>query len=181
MDNNKLLKRLTAGIVVFVALCICFCVTTFALIYAIVTVEDNVFTTGTIDINLNDGKEIVYDTGLVEPGQTIKKEFFIENTGTAPLYYKLYFSNVQGSLATLMKAAITDGVNVLYEGTPATLNKENATAVWELGTGEKKTLTLTLHCPIDVGSEAQNMSLGFDLHADAVQIENNTDKYFPEP
>ena len=175
MENNKLLRKITSGIVVFIILCFCLAITTFALIYAMVTVEENVFTTGSIGINLNDGEAVIYDPDLLfEPGMTVEKEFFVENVGTEPIYYRLYFNNVSGSLAEHIEVKITDGNTDLYIGTAADLGRYIVEPVEkELEGGEKKYLTIYFHLPEDAGNAAESNSLYFDLCADAVQAKNN--------
>ena len=46
MAETKIAKRLTGGIIAIIVLALCLCVTTFALVYASVLVEDNLFHTG---------------------------------------------------------------------------------------------------------------------------------------
>lgn len=48
MTENKTAKRLTGGIIAIVALAVCLCITTFALVYASVSVENNLFHTGKV-------------------------------------------------------------------------------------------------------------------------------------
>ena len=48
MAKTRTAKKLTGGIAVIVILAICLCVTTFALVYASVSVENNLFHTGEI-------------------------------------------------------------------------------------------------------------------------------------
>lgn len=55
MAENKTAKRLTGGIIAIVALAVCLCITTFALVYASVSVENNLISyLGKVKINLND-------------------------------------------------------------------------------------------------------------------------------
>lgn len=180
MEKNKLLKKITAGIVVFIILCLCLGITTFALIYAMVTVEENVFTTGTVGINLNDGEAVIYDPDLLfEPGMTIEKEFFVENTGTEEIYYKLYFNDVSGTLMDHIEVKITDGNKVIYEGLAADFGRYLVEPAEDpLDVGEKRTLKIFFHLPEGSGNEAQSKSLYFDLCADAVQTKNNSNAEF---
>lgn len=81
-------KKLTASVVTVFVLAICLCITTFALIWATVSVENNLFHTGIVKINLNDGKPVIEEHEfLFEPGMTVKKDFFIENQSTWDVYY----------------------------------------------------------------------------------------------
>ena len=136
-------KKLTGSILTVILLAVCLCISTFALIFSMVSVENNLFHTGTIDINLNDGKPIITaDEFLFEPGMTVKKDFFIENDGTWDVYYKLYFENVSGGLSDVLQIRIQDGDRVLFEGTAESLSRKNVIAADDvLKIGERRTLT----------------------------------------
>ena len=70
-------KRLTGGIAAVVILAVCLTVTTFALVYAAVSVENNIFRTGQVKLNLNDGVPVIQEHEfLFEPGMTVKKRLF---------------------------------------------------------------------------------------------------------
>ena len=173
-------KKLTGSILTVILLAVCLCISTFALIFSMVSVENNLFRTGTIDINLNDGKPIITaDEFLFEPGMTVKKDFFIENDGTWDVYYKLYFENVSGGLSDVLQIRIQDGDRVLFEGTAESLSRKNVIAADDvLKIGERRTLTAYFHFPEETGNQAQDLTLSFDLCADAVQTKNNPDRVF---
>ena len=79
-EQNKTVKKLTANVAAVIVLAICLCITTFALVYSTVAVDNNLFRTGVIKINLNDGKPVIEEHEfLFEPGMTVEKTFFIEN------------------------------------------------------------------------------------------------------
>ena len=91
-NRSEAEKKLTRGIITAIILAVCLCITTFALVWETVSVENNLFHTGTVKINLNDGKPVIEEHEfLFEPGMTVKKDFFIENQSTCDVYYKLYF------------------------------------------------------------------------------------------
>ena len=58
-NNGSTARKLTGSIVAVVVLAVCLCVTTFALAWATVSVDNNLFHTGTVKINLNDGKPVI--------------------------------------------------------------------------------------------------------------------------
>lgn len=180
MEDKKTSRKLTAAILLLILLSICLCLTTVALVLSTLSVEQNLFRTGLVKINLNDGKPIVEAREIVfEPGMTMEKEFFIENNSTGNVYFKLYFGNVGGSLADVVEITICDGEKVLYQGTANALNrKQVAPADDELKIGERRTLTIRFHFPEAAGNAAQNQMLSFDLCADAVQTKNNPDRLF---
>ena len=129
MAETKIPKRLTGGIIAIIVLALCLCVTTFALVYASVSVEDNLFHTGEVKINLNDGKPVIREHELIfEPGMTVKKDFFIENDSTWDVYYRLYLDNISGGLADVLTVTIKDGDKVLYTGTANELTRQNRSA-----------------------------------------------------
>ncbi len=178
--KNRTFNRLTASFLMIVLLCVCLAVTTYALVMSIVTVEDNLFVTGTVKINLNDGKAVISeDEFLFEPGVTVKKDFFLKNESSCDVYYKLYFSNVSGDLANILDVTICDGETVLFKGTPQSLNRKAVSAADDvLHLNEQKDLQIYFHFPEEAGNEAQHCYLTFDFAADAVQTKNNTFKEF---
>ena len=180
MSKSKTVSRLTGGIVLVVILALCLALTTFALVYASVSVENNRFRTGEVHINLNDGKPIIQEQEfLFEPGMTVEKDFFIENNSTWDVYYRVYFDEVTGGLGDVLEVTILDGEKVLYSGTAAGLSRQNVAAADDLlHIGERRTLTARFHFPEDSGNAAQELSLSFVLCAEATQTKNNPNRLF---
>lgn len=180
MAETKTAKKLTGGIVAIIVLAVCLCITTFALVWATVSVENNLFHTGTVKINLNDGKPVIEEYEfLFEPGMTVEKDFFIENESTCDIYYKLYFDNVNGGLADVLQITVKNEEKTLYQGTAENL-KRNAVAAADdvLKIGERQELTVYFYFPEEAGNSAQNLTLTFDMCADAVQTKNNPKRVF---
>lgn len=179
-EKNPVIKKLTVCIVIIVILAMCLCVTTFALVYSIVSVDENIFKTGTVEINLNDGNPIITEKEfLFEPGMRVKKDFFIENESSDDVYYKIYFDNITGGLARVLDVKILDketGIS-LYSGKAKDLIRENCDSA-ELLLNEKRTLTAEFHYPEESGNETPNMSLTFDMCAVATQKKNNEGREF---
>lgn len=178
--NSKTAKRLTGGILAVIVLTLCLCLTTFALLWATVSVDNNLFHTGTVKINLNDGKPVIEEQEfLFEPGMTVKKDFFIENESTSDVYYKLYLDNVGGGLADVLEITVMDGEKTLYSGTASQLSRADVGAADDiLLLNERRELTVYFHFPEAAGNSAQDLTLTFDLCAEAVQTRNNPDKQF---
>ena len=144
MNKLNATNKLTISAIVLVILSLCLCITTFALAYSIVVVENNIFQTGYVSINLNNQQPVIEENEfLFEPGMTVQKEFFIKNNSTGSVYYKLYFDNVEGELAKYLKITISVGDKVLYQGTVAEINEDVAAADDELDVGEKRILLIT--------------------------------------
>ncbi len=179
-NKSKTEQKLTGGIIAIVILAICLCITTFALAWATVSVDNNLFHTGTVKINLNDGKPVIEEHEfLFEPGMTVKKDFFIENQSTWDVYYKLYFDNVGGGLADVLQITVKDGDRTLYQGTAAELNRTEVTVADDvLKIKERRELTVYFYFPEEAGNSTQNLTMTFDLCADAVQTKNNPNKLF---
>lgn len=180
MAENKTAKRLTGGIIAIVALAVCLCITTFALVYASVSVENNLFHTGKVKINLNDGKPVIREHEFIfEPGMTVKKDFFIENDSSWDVYYRIYLENVSGGLADVLEITVKDGDRAMYSGTASELTQQNVTAADDtLKIGQKRNLTVYFHFPEDKGNKTKNLDLTFTMCAEATQTKNNPNRLF---
>lgn len=178
--EKKMARRLTASIIAVCILAFCLCITTFALAWAVVSVDNNLFHTGMIKININDGKPVIEEHEfLFEPGMTVKKDFFIENQSTWDVYYRLYFADVEGGLADVLEITLKDGEKTLYSGKATDLTRENVGAAEDvLRLNERRSLTVYFHFPEEAGNETQNLTLAFSMCADAVQTKNNPDRLF---
>ena len=178
--SSKTKKRLKGSIVAVIVLAICLCITTYAIVWASVSVNENVFQTGKVQINLNGGEPVIKEREfLFEPGMTVQKEFFIENKSTCDVYYKLYFTNAEGGLADILEITIADGDKTLYRGTAAELNHTAVSAaVNSLGLNERRDLMISFHYPENADNSGQARTLTFNLCADAVQTKNNPQMLF---
>lgn len=173
-------RRLFAGIVMFLGLIGCLCITTLALTINLLKVNDNLFETGEVSINLNDGKPVIQeDEFIFEPGMTVQKSFFLENNGICEVYYKIYFSNIEGELADVLDVTIDTQKGALYQGKLSELTKEFTEVSDEtLQMGERLDFTATFHFPKTEGNNVQSMETFFDICADAVQTVNNLHRAF---
>lgn len=173
-------KRLTGSLLAVILLAGCLCITTYALTYSAVTVENNVFQTGIIKLNLNDGKPVIEEHEfLFEPGMTVEKEFFLENQSTWDVYYRLYFSGIEGDLANVLEVKIRDGEKILFSGRMAELTRDKVGATDDLlKMNERRDLTISFHFPEEAGNASQSLDLVFTIGADAVQTKNNPEKQF---
>ena len=173
-------RKLLGGFILLIVLTIGLCLTTYALVDSMISTEDNVFQTGMVSIDLNDGNPVFDDPGLLfAPGMSDQKTFLIKNQSTCPVYFRIYFENVTGALAPHLDVTIADGEDVLYSGKADGLTRKDAKAAnTQLMVGEKRELTITFHFPKECDSILQNQIFMFDLCADAVQSKNNPDKQF---
>ncbi len=180
MGETPTTKKYRYSVILLVLLIICLCITSFALAYANLVSRSNLFTTATVQLSLHDGAPVFNDVENIEPGATFEREFFVKNVGTADVYYKLYFQNVQGELSKYLVLTLKDGNNVLYQGAATDFTKDNAVIFDndDLAVGEKRCYTLSVYLPKEAGNSAQNLALYFDFTADAVQSKNNPNKLF---
>ncbi len=179
-NKSRIGNKLAGSVITIVILAVCLCVTTFALVYSTVSVDNNLFHTGIVKINLNDGKPIIEEHEfLFEPGMTVEKDFFLENQSTWDVYYRLYFSDIEGGLADVLEIAVRDGDKTLFSGKMSDLTKDKVGAADDiLGLSERRNLTISFHFPENAGNEAQTLFLSFTIGADAVQTKNNPNKLF---
>ncbi len=180
MDKAQTVKKLKSSVVAVVVLAVCLCITTFALLFSAVSVRDNLFHTGEAKINLNDGQPVIQENEfLFEPGMTVAKDFFVQNDGTWDEYYRLYFNDVSGGLASVLEVQIKDGEKILWSGTMTQLSRQNAVAADDvLAVGERRDLTIVFHYPEEAGNESQGLDLTFTMCADATQTKNNPNRLF---
>lgn len=179
-ETNPIIKKLIICIGIIIVLAVFLSITTFALVYSSVTVDDNTFRTGKVKINLNNGEPIITENEyLFEPGMTVKKEFFIENLSSEAVYYKIYFDNTRGGLSKVLDIRIFDNKTgtELYNGKANTFTRANSVSE-ELLLNEKRTLTAIFHYPAESGNSTKNMDLSFDVCAVATQTSNNADRKF---
>ena len=173
-------KKLQINIVTLIVICVALCITSFAIASTIIgyDIQNNSFQTGSIDIDLNGGKPIIDGNDpLFQPGMTVKKEFYIENKGTWEVFYKLYFSKVEGKLGEALEIKIykkSSEHTPLLKGTISNLiNADELSIVSNLEVGEKQKLIAEFYFPPDKGNEYQGETLVFDIDALAVQTKNN--------
>ncbi len=179
-SKPKNAQKLTRGIAAVILLAVCLCITSLALIFAGVSVENNIFRTGNVSLNLNDGKPVIQEHEfLFEPGMTVRKTLFVRNESSCEVFYRLYFENVSGGLADVLEISIYYGEKLLYSGTAAGLTKSCCAAADDvLRLREYRELSVEFHFPEDAGNPVQNATLNFDLCAQAVQTKNNPGKQF---
>lgn len=179
MKNEKSpLRSMWTSVAVILILVCCLTVTAVALVYGTVKITNNSFTTGNVEINLNDGKPVIqqYDF-LFEPGMTVEKSFFVENESTCSAYCKVYMDKIEGSLAPVLDVTVFDGEDVLYSGKASDFTKQAVTDEL-LAVSQRRDMTIRFHYPEGAGNETGNGKLSFVLCAEAVQTENNPDHQF---
>ena len=140
----------------------------------------NIFETGSVSIDLNDGDPVFPgDETYIEPGSTLVRNFTVANVGSADAYYRLYLDDLKGSLAASVEIAISQGDALLFQGSAVELEREDACVSNALlAPGETVTLTATVRLAEDTGATGKEQSVEFDLCAQAVQAKNNVGREF---
>lgn len=177
--------RLYTSIGVIVLLAVMLSATSYALIKSMVSVANNEFETGQVKIDLNGGAPVFdeMEEGShlnIEPGHTLKRDFYIENESTADAYVRLYMENVSGDLKDILIFNIFDeDGRAVFSGTASQLEQRDSCVSEEpLAAGEREVFTMTVRMPEGTGNIYQNGDLCFDMRADAVQARNNDGKEF---
>ena len=170
-------------------------VTSVAITISSVEVRENVFTTGTVKLDLNGGAAVVDMTNpdaehtneskFSEPGFRIKRDFYLKNIGSAAAYYKLYAgyedTPENNALANALDVEITykDTGVLLFSGKLSALNLSSApVGDSSLDAGDTVWFTAIFRFSKDAGNDLQNKMLSFDLYARGTQVKNNPGKNF---
>ena len=179
--SGKRWRRLMRGMFLVMLLVFGFALTTMALTYYKASVEENVFSTGSVSISLNDGVPVFNEDMLFEPGMVVQKDFTLRNDSSCDVYYRLYFSDIEGEFAESLEVAVTDGESAIFRGVLADMAGQTTDgAAGLLQEGEERKMTITFHFPENCGNDMQNQTVLFDLNADAVQAVNNPSQVFGE-
>lgn len=175
MDEKKLKRKLYFMVVAVVLLVFGLTITSFALAGSIAHVRNNRFAMSMgVELNINDGKPVVDVEDVVyEPGGTYKGEFSLANLSTFDVWYRVYFTDVDGVLDDYITVTIKekDGT-VLCSGTMGEISADKVMTS-TLAAGEKKTLDIEFAFAESAGNEAQGKTVAFNITADATQKQNN--------
>lgn len=168
-------------------------VTSVAITISSVEVRENVFTTGTVKLDLNGGVAVVdmtktnqnNESNFSEPGFRIKRDFYLKNIGSAAAYYKLYAgyedTPENNALANALDVEITykDTGVLLFSGKLSALNLSSApVGDSSLDAGDTVWFTAVFRFSKDAGNDLQNKMLSFGLYARGTQVKNNPGKNF---
>ena len=173
-------KKVISSILAIIVLVCMLVLTTYALIASFVSIDNNLFQTENVNIELNGGKTVFDATDInIEPGHALVQDFTLENKGTADVYVRLYLENLQGPLQEALTFSVYDGDKLLFSGTANELTKQSPCVTQSpLLSGECRILTAVVSMDPSTGNAYQNGGITFDMTADAVQSRNNPDKSF---
>lgn len=179
-NQNRTKKNAVSSLIAIAVLFVMLVFTTYALISSFVSVNENLFQTETVKIELNGGKTVFDGSDMnIEPGHTLVRDFTVENKGTAEVYVRLYLENVQGALQEVLTFSIYEGDKLLFNGSADEWTRESpCISDTPLAVGEIRTLTAVVKMDENAGNAYQVAGITFDMTADAVQSKNNPDKTF---
>ena len=181
MDKTgKTGRKAVGSIAAIAALFLMLAATTYALVASFVSVEDNLFETGKVQIELNGGKTVFDGSDMnIEPGHSLVRDFTVENTGSADIHYRLYLENVEGALQEVLTFSVYDGDKLLFTGKAKDFSKQSpCISETPLAVGETRTLTAVVKMDEAAGNAYQTAGITFDMTAETVQAKNNPDKAF---
>ena len=180
--KSKLAKeatRVVSSIILVVALVLGWSVTSYALSWHQITIDENSFSTGTLKINLNDGEPVFDEDILFEPGMLVQRCFTIANEGSIDAYYRLWFSEIEGDLAEELMIEIRDGKKLVFEGEfKEMLEEKSFSANSTLLAGEEKELSIIIFLPEEGTNASQGKTVTFRLNYDATQKDSNPSKEY---
>ncbi len=183
MNEHNLKKKLTMMIVTVILLSLGLAITSLALAGSIAQIRNNRFAMSTgINLKINgidsdgDGPPVVdMNDILFEPGGTYKSEFSVANDGTFDVWYRIYFTDVEGALKDHIIVTVKENEEngkVLCSGKMSELSADQV-KVGTLEANQQKTLSIEFYFPSDVGNNAQGQSVSFNITANATQMQNN--------
>ncbi len=180
MNNSSVQKKVWKSIVAIILLFLMFAVTTYALVSSYLSVNDNLFETAKVDIDLNNGVPIFTQNDFaLEPGRSNMKRFTITNNSTVDVYYRIYLNNIDGQLQDALTFEIRDGDEVVYTAKMDDFNQDTPFISNEvLSVGETKILSAVVIMDPKSGNRFQSESCTFDVVASATQVRNNPTKVF---
>lgn len=136
------------------------------------------FDSAAVDIDLNGGNKIFDNAcAVLVPGEEVRRNFTITNSGNVAVWYRLIVSDADGPLADHATIAYYDGGSLLYEESV----KGSAAVDGYIGSmtpGQQLHLTAVLKL---TGSDILTMRtsyMTFDITAQAVQLRNNPNRDF---
>lgn len=183
-------KKVWISILVILLLFVMFVVTTYAFVASFVTSEGNLFETAKVDIDLNGGVPVFTEDSFksepgepskyLEPGRMARRTFTVTNNSTIDVYYRLYLTDIVGSLQDVLTINIYDeDENLLYSALMSEMTDESPFVDETiLKMGETKNLIADVTMDPRSGNIYQNEEVCFSMVADATQVRNNSEKIF---
>lgn len=181
VKNNKTKKKLLFCFVSIIILILLFNVSLFGFIEAKLSLGDNNIKTGNISISLNGNNKIFDDNDYyIQPGDIVKKSFYIENDGENDVYFKIYFDNLEGTYFDYIYVEIKNEEGVIIcEGLMNELSKENVESKDDaLCASEKRNFEISIIFLEEAGNDYQDEKIDFEIIVMATQTKNNPNRDF---
>lgn len=180
MSERKLRQKLKIMVATVALLSLGLIGTSVALASSIVKIRTNHFTMSMgVELELNEGKPVVDMSDVVfEPGGTYVSEFPISNLSSFDVWYRVYFTGVEGNLKEYVYVTISEEEGtILCKGLIGEIDSDNA-VVSSLASGEEKNLVIEFTFSKEADDSMQGQKMNFNITADATQKQNNPHKDF---
>ena len=180
MTNTKTQGKAWLSMILVVLLFLMWAFSTWAVLSSFISQNGNVFETARVKIVLNEGVRIFDEKDFqMEPGATMVKPITIRNESTVPVYYRLYFENIDGALQEALHFKIYDGDELVYSTKMKNFTVDAPFICGKsLEVGEVKELTAHVTMDPVTGNYYQNAGVTFDVVAQATQVKNNPNMEF---
>lgn len=191
--KNSTKKKLKIGAAVLSVAIVCFCACSFALSKTSLSSRLGIFGAGSsgdetpskVSVDINDGKDIIEKDLVINPGDTVTRTFYIENTDSDNIYFG--FTGISGNLKDYLDVKLEselDGkdsegemmlvgepeeeTEVLFEGKASELESFNADKSLIIPAGCRKDFTITFVYPESAGNGSSNSEFNFRVTCDYV-------------
>lgn len=172
---------------------VCFCACSFALSKTSLSSRLGIFGAGSsgdetpsrVSVDINDRKDIIEKDLVINPGDTVTRTFYIENTDSDNIYFG--FTGISGNLKDYLDVKLEselDGkdsegemmlvgepeeeTEVLFEGKASELESFNADKSLIIPAGCRKDFTITFVYPESAGNGSSNSEFNFRVTCDYV-------------
>ena len=176
-NERNLVRKLTALIIAIVLLACGLCVTTYALVDSIVTIKNNKFSMSMgVALKVNNGDPILgVDDIVFEPGGTYTTEFPVSNLGTFDIWYRVYFTGVEGELKDYVTVTVKeineDGEFVFGKAKLSEFTADKVLKSYITTTEREKKVSIEFYFSPEL--DEQGGLVSFDIKVDATQMPNN--------
>ncbi len=180
MTKSKTQGKAWLSMLLVVLLFFMWAITTWAVLSSFISENDNLFETARVKIILNEGVRIFDEKDFqMEPGRTLIKPFTVRNDSTVPVYYRLYFDNLNGPLQEALTFQIYDGDELVYSTRMSNFSVDAPFISGKsLEVGEVKEFTAHVIMDPVSGNYYQDTGVTFDVIAQATQVKNNPNMEF---
>ncbi|WP_162595844.1 TasA family protein [Bacillus sp. CGMCC 1.16541] len=136
-----------------------------------VVIDDNIFSTATLSIEVTPSP--IFNVSDIVPGDVIQRTVTVQNTGTVPFLYDVTNTSSMSSLLWTdvtngLQLEVKEGSTILYAGPISQLNA--GLSPIQLNSAETDVLTFTVTLPQSANNTFQNLTETVTFDFNAVQL-----------